>query len=166
MPDRRLRSVEPRSAEPESPLPAASGLLEAATDRPCHQVAVTALIVNERRQFLLLFRETEPRIWGAPGGRLESGEDVRLGLEREVAEETGLTVEVLAPVDARSVRFGGHDYVGLAFLARPVSGTLQLSAEHSDARWFDLAELEAAPFPISHALDNFRFALRLLTLFE
>ena len=137
-----------------------------AGERPCHQVAVTALIVNERRQFLLLFRETEPRIWGAPGGRLESGEDLRAGLEREVAEETGLTVEVLAPVDARSVRFGGHDYVGLAFLARPVGGTLTLSAEHSDARWFDLAELEAAPFPVSHVLDNFRFALRLLTLFK
>ncbi len=91
---------------------------------------------------------------------------MRAGLQREIAEETGLIVEVLAPVDARSVHFGGQDYVGVAFLGRPVGGSLRLSPEHSDARWFGLAELEAAPFPISHALDNFRFALRLLTLFE
>src|SRR3712207_2245173 len=108
-----------------------------------HNVAVTALIVNDGWEFLLLMRATEPRIWGAPGGKLEEGEDLLAGLHREVAEETGLSIEVLAPVDARSVRFGERDYVGVAFLARPTGGDVTLSVEHSDARWFDLADLEA-----------------------
>lgn len=131
-----------------------------------HNVAVTALIVNERREFLLLRRETEPRIWGVPGGKLEAGEDLIAGLQREIAEETALVVEILAPVDARSVTFGGRDYVGIAFLGRAVGGTLRLSAEHGDARWFSIEELAAAPFEITHAIENFRLALRLLNLFE
>lgn len=129
------------------------------------QIAVTAIIVNDLGQFLLLFRETEPRIWAVPGGRLEPGEDLHAGLHREVAEETGLAVEVLAPIDARSVRFGGRDYVGVVWLARVAGGELHLSTEHSAVRWWDLAELEAADFPISHAIENFQFARRLLTLF-
>lgn len=130
------------------------------------QIAVTAIIVNELGRFLFLFRETEPRIWAVPGGRLEPGEDLHAGLHREVAEETGLTVDVLAPIDARSVRFGDRDFVGIVWLARVTGGRLRLSAEHSAARWWSLEELEAAPFPISHDINNFRFARRLLMLFS
>jgi len=47
----------------------------------------------------LLKRATKPEVWAPPGGRLEVEEDPKEGLLREIAEETGLKVRIVAPVD-------------------------------------------------------------------
>jgi 8-oxo-dGTP diphosphatase len=62
---------------------------------PKHSVSVSAAIVDEYGRFLVIRRADNGR-WEPPGGVLELGESIEDGLIREVAEETGFTVEPLA----------------------------------------------------------------------
>jgi len=55
--------------------------------------AVSAVIFD-RRGRLLLQQRSDGGQWGLPGGSVEIGESVRSAIQREVREETGLTVAV------------------------------------------------------------------------
>jgi 8-oxo-dGTP pyrophosphatase MutT (NUDIX family) len=61
------------------------------TDSPSSVRAVAALVVNPEGLILSVSRKDDPTKLGLPGGKLES-ETFRNCLEREVLEETGLTV--------------------------------------------------------------------------
>ena len=52
------------------------------------QVAVKAVILNKDGKVLIM---NEKGRWQAPGGRLEQGEKLKVGLAREVNEETAIT---------------------------------------------------------------------------
>jgi ADP-ribose pyrophosphatase YjhB (NUDIX family) len=61
-----------------------------------HQVntRVTGICIEDE-QILLLNQDTDgPRSWSLPGGKAEDGETLAQALIREMAEETGLAVEV------------------------------------------------------------------------
>lgn len=61
-------------------------------DTPCtYRISVKAAIKDSDGRILLL-REKDGS-WELPGGGLEHGEDAKAALAREIAEETGLTVE-------------------------------------------------------------------------
>jgi ADP-ribose pyrophosphatase YjhB (NUDIX family) len=59
-------------------------------------------IVIENGRALLVRRGTEPLLgqWSIPGGLLEAGETLTAGVEREIEEETGLTVRAVELVEA------------------------------------------------------------------
>ncbi|MEU8777132.1 NUDIX domain-containing protein [Streptomyces sp. NPDC048606] len=82
-----------------------------------------ALLVNARGEYLLHLRDAnkphicDPGTWSIPGGNREDEESCRQAVERELREETGLTVplEPLAVVDAKGPTGGGSQiqvYVG------------------------------------------------------
>jgi 8-oxo-dGTP diphosphatase len=58
--------------------------------------------IKDGNKYLILKRsptsQTYPDCWDFPGGKMEKGEDVAKGLEREVKEETGLKIKVIKPV--------------------------------------------------------------------
>jgi 8-oxo-dGTP diphosphatase len=72
-----------------------------ARDAPLPVVACVGAIVHDAAgRLLLIQRGTEPSrgLWSLPGGRVEAGETAEQAVEREVLEETGLTVRPGAPV--------------------------------------------------------------------
>ena len=62
---------------------------------PGHTVGALCLIEHEGR--LLMLDQLHRKGWTLPGGLLNRGEDAATAVTREVAEETGLRVEVTLP---------------------------------------------------------------------
>ena len=111
--------------------------------------------VDGRQQIILLHRRN-PRLWALPKGTPDSGETTEETALRETREETGLEVEIEAPL--RSIRYyfvrgttRFHKTVHF-FLMRPVGGALdQHDAEFDEVRWLDLHEALAL---MSHATER------------
>ena len=111
--------------------------------------------VDGRLQVILLHRRS-PRLWALPKGTPDSGETTEETALRETREETGLEVEIEAPLHSiryyfvrGTTRF--HKTVHF-FLMRPVGGALdQHDAEFDEVRWLDLAEALAL---MSHATER------------
>ncbi|MDQ4025950.1 MAG: NUDIX hydrolase [Actinomycetota bacterium] len=101
-----------------------------------------AVVVADGR-LLMVQRGKEPGagLWSLPGGRVEHGEYLAEALRREVAEETGLAIEVRDLVGILEV-LGDPHYVILDYFAEvagdgdPVAGD-----DVSDARWVPLDEV-------------------------
>jgi ADP-ribose pyrophosphatase len=63
------------------------------------QVAVGAIVIKDGR--VLLVKRSQPPskgLWAIPGGRVELGETLKEAAEREIIEETGLTIRAGDPV--------------------------------------------------------------------
>jgi ADP-ribose pyrophosphatase len=115
-------------------------------------VAVGAIVMKDGR--VLLVRRGQPPsegMWAIPGGRVELGETLQAAAEREIEEETGLTISAGDPVhtfdvilqdEAGRIRF---HYVIVDLLAVYVSGELQPGDDAHEARWVTPDELEELP---------------------
>jgi ADP-ribose pyrophosphatase YjhB (NUDIX family) len=109
-------------------------------------VGVGAVVVHEGR-VLLVRRGTEPLRgeWSLPGGLLEVGEALSVGVIREVKEETGLTVEpvelieLLDRIHRQGERVRYH-YVIADYLCRVVEGALKAASDADAVRWVERAE--------------------------
>ena len=81
---------------------------------------------------------------GLPGGWLGPNESPEAGVIREVAEETGLAVEVvrLGAVCWRSASLPAapHGQVGLVYVCRVTGGELRRSHESLELAWRDPAD--------------------------
>lgn len=107
---------------------------------PKFLVGVVGVVINQAQEILLLkhtYRHKYP--WGLPGGWLKRGEQPMQALQREIKEETGMTVEVLRPL----VVEGDDDWprVDLIFLCRMVDDEFSSSDEVYQAKFFALADL-------------------------
>jgi 8-oxo-dGTP diphosphatase len=115
-------------------------------DRPI--VGVGAVILDGRR-VVLVRRGTEPLKgeWSLPGGVLELGETLQRGVAREVAEETGLQVEVLDVAGVFDRIFPDANgrpqfhYVLVDYVCRVNGGELRAAGDVTDARWVSEDEL-------------------------
>lgn len=102
-----------------------------------------AVVRDAAGRLLLVRRGHEPALgsWSLPGGRIEVGESPAEAAAREVAEETGLIVEIgelLQTVDLWDGGYRVHD-----FAAAVVGGTLRAGDDASDVRWCGIDELDA-----------------------
>jgi len=115
-------------------------------------LAVSAAIVREGK-FLVVRRARAPAhgLFSLPGGVVELGERLTDAVVREIAEETGMSIEPLALAGYREaiVRDGDdrveRHFVILCFAARWRAGEPRLNEELSEARWIEPAELAALP---------------------
>ncbi|MER7249659.1 NUDIX domain-containing protein [Kribbella sp. NPDC000426] len=107
---------------------------------------VGALVYDEERRLLVVKRAHDPGrgLWSIPGGRVEPGEDDPTAVAREVAEETGLTVEV-GDLVGEVERPGPHGtlYVIRDYEATAVGGTLTAGDDATDARYVTRSEFLA-----------------------
>jgi 8-oxo-dGTP diphosphatase len=101
---------------------------------PRHLVSVSAVITDDHGHALLVQRRDNQH-WEPPGGVLELGETIHDGLQREVREETGLSVEpdMLTGVYKNMSR----GIVALVFRCQITGGYLTANDEVTDFQWAD-----------------------------
>ena len=109
---------------------------------------VGAVVRDRSGRLLLVLRGHAPAAgtWSLPGGRVEPGESDVQALRREVAEETGLEVEVGSHVGtverdgSAGVRYEIYDYA-----CTVTGGTLAAGDDAADVRWAADAEVRRLP---------------------
>lgn len=116
-------------------------------------IGVVAVVWNDQDE-VLLFRHTyRPRWpWGLPSGLLERGENPARAIEREITEETGLTVRALCPVLV--LHETQVSQVDLVYRGQFEGGTFRPSAEVSEARFFPRGALPNLPVEQLAILDE------------
>lgn len=117
-------------------------------DSVIQSTAARAIIVNDEGKILIV-REAGEYLDGdnsgqydLPGGRVDAGESLIDALKREVAEETGLEVEVdenpISVQEWHPVINGKENHiVGTFFVCRPLSTAVNLSSDHNSYEWID-----------------------------
>ena len=113
------------------------------------RLGCSAAIFDEQGRVLLTKRQDNGQ-WCLPSGGVEPGESVAEGCEREVLEETGLSIRVKRFVGVYShpdqltvySETDKFQIVALHFEAEIVGGKLGLSDETSDFGYFTTEEIE------------------------
>ncbi len=115
------------------------------------------VVIRDQSGRILLEKRRDCGVWGLPGGRVEPGESVMEAAEREIKEETGLSIHVTGLIGVysdpheRIVTYPDNgDVVHLVDIvldARIVSGTLTCSEESEELRFFDPAALPSEVVP-------------------
>ncbi|WP_454622221.1 NUDIX hydrolase [Bradyrhizobium cenepequi] len=105
------------------------------------QLAVSGAIFRDGK-VLLVRRARSPGkgFYSLPGGRVEFGESLHTALHREVDEETGLKIDIVALAGWREVLpgpAGGGHYLIMSFAARWVAREPHLNDEHDDFKWLE-----------------------------
>ena len=112
-------------------------------------VGVGAVVIKDGK-VLLVKRGVDPNkgLWAIPGGSLKLGETLQEGAEREILEETGITIRAKEPVysfdfferdgDGR-IRF---HYVIVDMMADYIGGEVQGADDALEARWVSPEELK------------------------
>ena len=104
------------------------------------------IIIENADGKILLQKRSDLKIWGLPGGNAEPGEDLHTVVEREVFEETGLTVTNAKPFgfgsnpELETVKFPNGDqcqFFVLNFFTKSISGELRmLDGESLALEWY------------------------------
>ncbi|MFZ3483835.1 NUDIX hydrolase [Sphingomonas sp. 3-13AW] len=104
-----------------------------------------AIILDDR--ILLVRRRRPPEIghWGLPGGKIDLFETAAAATEREVKEETGITItaDTLLCVVDHIDRAAGTHWIAPVFLVRSFEGTPENCEpeKHDGVEWFALDAL-------------------------
>jgi len=116
-------------------------------------VAVGAVIEDEEGRILLVKHKPErggfwQRKWICPGGKLELGETIGEGINREIKEETGLEIELVRPLPAfdRIVKSAGGvslHVVYISYVAKLAGGELKVDSDVGEALWVKKDELDS-----------------------
>ncbi len=112
--------------------------------------------IHDDRVEIALVHRRSPRLWALPKGTPDSGETIEETALRETREETGLEVEIVAPLDSiryffvrGTTRF--HKTVHF-FLMRAVGGSTDAhDAEFDEVRWATASEALAL---LTHATER------------
>jgi 8-oxo-dGTP diphosphatase len=126
------------------------------------------IVDREEKVFLPKRADTKkflPGVYELPGGHIDFGEDVVVGLKREINEEFGMDIEVGDPFFAftYSNEIKGSHSIEVIYFAKFVTDTnkISLNAEdHSTFGWFGVNELSKTYTSTKGADDIEQIAIR------
>lgn len=114
------------------------------------EVGVKVFLLNPDGKYLILKRAKpypggKIKRWDIPGGRIIPGEELHTALQREVTEETGLTIQsILSVLTVQDIlRVRGRHTIRITYLAlcdKPFNVVID-PKEHETFRWVTLEEL-------------------------
>jgi ADP-ribose pyrophosphatase len=112
-------------------------------------VAVGAIVFRDKRVLLVRRGQSPSRgLWAIPGGRVEIGETLQEAAEREILEETGITIQAREPVctfdyiEPDGSALPRFHYVIIDLIADYVRGETRAGDDAADVRWVSPAELD------------------------
>lgn len=129
---------------------------------PAQPIIGLGAIVWKDGRVLMVQRGRPPRagIWSLPGGAQDLGESVADGVRREIAEETGVQIELLGLVEViDSIQRDAdgrirYHYTIVDYVARWVSGEAVAGDDAAAVAWVDPADL--------HRLDLWDETIRVI----
>jgi bis(5'-nucleosidyl)-tetraphosphatase len=109
-----------------------------------HETSIGAVVVNSKNQFLLLFSRRSS-YWCFPKGHMESQEDEKATMRRELLEETGIKNFSLIKgfreeEDYSFDREGYNTKKKAVFYLLKTDDPVIISIEHTDFKWVDYEE--------------------------
>ncbi len=114
-----------------------------------HLDIAVGVIFDGRGQVLIARRDDSQMLgglWEFPGGKQEAGETLEQTVVREVREETGLKIEVLAPIATIRHAYSHFKITLQAFHCRKIGGRLRPDLPRP-MRWVKPDTLTNFPFP-------------------
>ncbi len=120
---------------------------------------VVACYLEHDGRFVLLHRpahKSSGNKWGRPAGKVDAGEDIATAMQREIQEETGVSIvrEDLRHFDTVFVRAGGNDIEYHMFsYALEIRPDIKINpGEHQSYTW--VLPQEAIQMDLVHDLDE------------
>ncbi len=102
-------------------------------------IGVTGVVFNEKKEVLLFkhtYRQTE---WSLPGGYIKAKEHPAEGLEREIEEESGLTVSMDYQLNIKTDRESAR--LDIPLVGKYIGGAFVASSEVKEAQFFSFENL-------------------------
>lgn len=106
-------------------------------------IGVSGVILNQKRE-ILLFKHSYRQIpWSLPGGYLKGKEHPKEGLQREIFEESGLTVKISSVLKTRTDRQTAR--LEICYQGSFYGGVFKPSSEVTAAKFFPIDKLPLIP---------------------
>jgi 8-oxo-dGTP diphosphatase len=126
-------------------------------------IHVACAIIEQEGKVLCTQRSktmSMPMKWEFPGGKIDDGESPEDCLHREVAEEIGITVDVLLSLPPHTHRYSTFTVTLYPFVCRISSGEIVLH-EHAALTWLPPEELHRLDWADADppVIDAYRKAL-------
>ena len=112
-------------------------------------IIVSAALIFKSDKVLICKRpegKRQPGYWEFPGGKVESGEDPRAALEREIREELGVSVTVNRPVEVLSHSYDFGNVLLIFFESIINDGGEPVALHHEEIQWERPENLEKFEF--------------------
>ncbi len=128
---------------------------------PLPQHVVSSAIIQKNQRVLIVQRPPDGLLggmWEFPGGKVEPGEDLVMGLKREICEELGVDIEVGSPIGIYQHAYTHFRITLHAFLCE-LNGSQPQTLFHDQIAWSPIPSLHEYPMgkidrQISNALQS------------
>lgn len=112
-----------------------------------YSLSIKVILTDPEGRCLLLKRsessKNNPGMWDLPGGKMDEGEQFENAILREVAEETGLRIQLTGLAGSITSESPFFHVVNVIMTGKPCDISVCLSLEHEAYNWFLPHEIQA-----------------------